>query len=100
MQKIYFDAISAVNKTMNDEIKQFAVKKGYKAIFEMSTLVYHDLNDITPDVVGLLNEKLPSYKIDFSLDNKNSKSDVTIGSKENLDDAVQKDLPKNVEEKK
>ena len=71
LQKIYFDAISDVNKTMNAEIKEFAVKKAYKAIFEMSTLVYHDLDDATNPVIELLNKKLPEYKIDFTVNNKN-----------------------------
>ena len=84
LQKIYFDAISDVNKTMNAEIKEFAVKKAYKAIFEMSTLVYNDLDDDTNPVIELLNKKLPEYKIDFTVNNKNI-SESNLDHKQNID---------------
>ena len=98
LQKIYFDAISDVNKTMNAEIKEFAVKKAYKAIFEMSTLVYHDLDDATNAVIELLNKKLPSYKIDFTVEAKNtSDSD----NKKNIDnERSNKDQKKEIKDYK
>jgi Skp family chaperone for outer membrane proteins len=79
LQKIYFDAISVVNKKMNDVIKDHAEKKGYKVVFESSTLVYNSLSDVTSDIIQALNKEISSYRINFNVD-PGSTSDNTLKS--------------------
>ena len=73
LQKVYFDAISEVNKKMISTIETIEKKKNYHAVFELSTLVHSDLDNITEEVIAEMNKTLPNYEMKFEESNSKSK---------------------------
>ena len=65
LQKVYFDTISTMNKKMSTIVETYAKKNKINVIFEASGLIFSDLNNVTDDVIMLMNENLPSFKVSF-----------------------------------
>jgi len=70
LQKVYFDTISTMNKKISVIIEGYAKEKKISAIFEASGLIYNNLENITDEIVQLINKELTSFKVDFSEDKK------------------------------
>jgi Skp family chaperone for outer membrane proteins len=70
LQKIYFDTINDINKKMNSMIEKLANEKSYYAIFEASTLIYNNLDNITDETINIMNAEIPNYEIKFDVENK------------------------------
>jgi Skp family chaperone for outer membrane proteins len=65
LQKVYFDTISTMNKKMSSIIETYSKEKKINAIFEASGLIYNNLDNITDDIIELMNKELPNFKINF-----------------------------------
>jgi len=65
LQKIYFDTISTMNKKISVIIENYAKEKKINAIFEASGLIYNNIENITEEIISLINKELTSFKVDF-----------------------------------
>ena len=65
LQKVYFDTISTMNKKMSTIIETYAKEKQISAIFEASGMIYNNLENVTEDIIVLMNKDLPSFKVAF-----------------------------------
>lgn len=65
LQKVYFDTISTMNKKMTSIIENYAKEKKINAIFEVSGIIYNNLENVTDDIVVIMNRDLPEFKVTF-----------------------------------
>lgn len=65
LQKVYFDTISTMNKKMTGIIENYAKEKKINAIFEVSGIIYNNLDNVTDDIIDIMNKELPSFKVTF-----------------------------------
>lgn len=66
LQKVYFDTISTMNKRMSSIIENYAREKKISAIFESSNMIYNNLQNVTDDIIEIMNKDLPSFKVNFN----------------------------------
>jgi Skp family chaperone for outer membrane proteins len=65
LQKVYFDTITTMNKKMTGIIENYAKEKKINAIFEVSGIIYNNLDNVTDDIIEIMNKELPNFKVTF-----------------------------------
>ncbi len=66
LDKAFADALAKIQKTVVGIVEGIAKERGVKVVLPTSQLLYADPSmDITKEVLGKLNQKLPSVKVNF-----------------------------------